>query len=761
MKVLIGLLLFSLAGFAGTSALFNRGYTVLPEPQQVSLRSGDFAFGANWRVERGAGAAADSMALKSLTDELDARHHIKLNGAAGAPTVLLEIRAGGVQTANAQDQNHTALATQAYRIELSPSRIHLLANAEPGLFYAVQTLLQMLSAPGASMRLPEAEITDWPDLEMRQIYWDDAHHLEHLSDLKAAVKQASYFKINGFILKLEGHFQYRSAPALVEPQALTPAELQDLTDYALRYHVQVIPYLDAPAHIAFILKHPEYAKLRSFPESNYELCATNPASLKLMYGMYDDLLAANKGVKYFYLSTDEAYYVGWAHNAQCDETTRTKELGSRGKLLAEFVTSVANYLHDRGRTVVFWGEYPLKPEDIDSLPPHLVNGETYGEKFDPFFKRRGIRQMIYNSTEGEEQMFPQYYLAPATGRIHPLHESEQRVADAMQKIAADPGRRTADLIGLVIAGWGDMGLHPETFWLGYAAITAAGWNPSADAQQAMSAFYPLFYGPGVINMDRVYQLLSYQAQTWTDTWERMNSTMRKPIWGNSDKIFTPALPAHDATLALPAVPGANLHRGGNWAASNARRVQIAADAMAQNDELTGLLRSNLLRADANRYNLEVLLSIARLCRQNLSMLGSLQSIDSALAEADKSATVGHVPEALASVDRALDEAVHIRGERNDALADAVSTWSQTWLPRVEQANGRRFLHEVDDVKDHLPDRTVDMSYLVYRELLLPFENWYQAAQTARNDYARAHSLPARDTPLNWSKLQKGQEALLH
>ena len=40
--------------------------------------------------------------------------------------------------------------------------------------------------------------------------------------------------MNGFVIKLEGHFQYKSAPALVEPYALSPAELQELTDYGLR-----------------------------------------------------------------------------------------------------------------------------------------------------------------------------------------------------------------------------------------------------------------------------------------------------------------------------------------------------------------------------------------------------------------------------------------------------------------------------------------------------------------------------------------------
>ena len=34
-------------------------------------------------------------------------------------------------------------------------------------------------------------------------------------------------------------------------------------------------------------------------------------------------------------------------------------------------------------------------------------------------------------------------------------------------------------MGVFVAGWADMGLHPETFWLGYATIAAAGWNPAA------------------------------------------------------------------------------------------------------------------------------------------------------------------------------------------------------------------------------------------------------------------------------------------
>ena len=78
---------------------------------------------------------------------------------------------------------------------------------------------------------------------------------------------------------------------------------------------------------------------------------------------------------------------------------------------------------------------------------------------------------------------------------------------------------------------------------------------------------------------------------------------------------------------------------------------------------------------------------------------------------------------------------------------------KTWYPPVPQANGRRFLHELDDVKDQMPDRTVDMSYLVYDELLLPLVGWYDRTQSARNRYAEEHRLPLRNEPFDWSSLE--------
>ena len=745
---------------ATVSPLLARGYTVIPEPQKVTLRGSDFEFTPFWQLELGTGVKADDVAVESLKEELQERFHLVLSEEKVGPRLRLAIDPRAVEVGEATDREKSALGEQAYRMQLTASQVTITGNSPAGLFYGVQTLVQLLKPEEGKQWLPEGEIIDWPDLQLRVIYWDDAHHLEHLEVLKAAVRQAAFYKINGFALKLEGHFQYQHAQPMVEPYAMTPADLQELTDYALKYHLQLMPYLDGPAHDAFILKHPEYAGLREYPESNYEFCVTNPETYKLFYGMFDDLLAATKGSKYFVLSTDEPYYVGLAKNAQCNEVDRAKELGSVGKLLGEFVTKTAGYLHDRGRQVIFWGEYPMVPGDIASLPSYLINGEVYGPLYDPVFKAHGNRQLIFTSTVGwKEYLFPNYYLLPQDQHIPgpsggTYESASQRpgvVEEMFEKISYDPARQNADLMGTFVAGWADVGLHPETMWLGYATGSASAWHPgSPDPQESMSSFYKLFYGPGASRMGRLYQLMSEQGQFWKESWETKASTARTPLWGDWNIIYPTPRPAQDQTLPLLPVPSLPLLTlGYDWTPLNIQRLRMAGRFLADNDELLDLIHTNMHQVELQHYNLEIYLAIAQLFRQNLYMLRDLKEIDNALKSAEGLAGQADAKGAIASLDQALDQAERIRQQRNEAFQDAVTTWYKSWYPRVSEANGRVFLDKVDDAKDHLPVRTADMSYLIYRQLLYPLGDWADKTLAVRNQYAEANHLPLRDCKVDW------------
>ncbi len=101
------------------------------------------------------------------------------------------------------------------------------------------------------------------------------------------------------------------------------------------------------------------------------------------------------------------------------------------------------------------------------------------------------------------------------------------------------------------------------------------------------------------------------------------------------------------------------------------------------------------------------------------------------------------------LDRASDIVEQIRDQREVALHNVMETWYKRRHPPVAEANGRHYLSAIDDLKDHLPMRTVGMSYLVYREAILPLGKWYEQAQAVRNGYAEAHGLHPRTETFQW------------
>jgi len=148
--------------------------------------------------------------------------------------------------------------------------------------------------------------------------------------------------------------------------------------------------------------------------------------------------------------------------------------------------------------------------------------------------------------------------------------------------------------------------------------------------------------------------------------------------------------------------------------------------------------------------------VAQVLRQNLTMLAALGRMDALLGGAQEAAAKGQAGAAVEAVDQALQLARAIRRERNTVLREVTEVWQQSWYPRVQEANGRKFLHELDDVKDHPGDRTVDLSYMIEREFLLPFGEWVNQVRESRNEYARAHNLSTDDHAFDWKDKRDGQ-----
>ena len=115
----------------------------------------------------------------------------------------------------------------------------------------------------------------------------------------------------------------------------------------------------------------------------------------------------------------------------------------------------------------------------------------------------------------------------------------------------------------------------------------------------------------------------------------MLSKARKPIWGSSYEIFKTPKPAHDQTLPLPPAPSRDLEYSSSWSTENAKRVALASQAKQTNDVVLGLIYDNLKRSQFNRYNLQVYVTIAELCRQNFTMIEDIHQMDVDLASASQ------------------------------------------------------------------------------------------------------------------------------
>ena len=734
-------------------SLTDAGLNLIPVPQKVFFSGRVFQVDDSWVLETGTNVTKDDPAVQSLITGLKERGNIKINPGTNNnhPLIRMNIRPGSVTITGTDDSANDALKDQAYRLKLDASEISIDANAPAGLFYGIQTLLQLVRKENGKVILPEGEVSDWPDLELRIIFWDCSHHLERMEAFKSVIKQTAHYKINAIALKLEGHFQFESAKPVVEPYALTPSEYQELTNYANDHFIKLIPYLDAPAHVSFILKHPEYTSLRAMPNSNYELSVTNPDTYELISGMFGDLIDANKGGEYVLLSTDEAYYVGKTEG----EKEAARAMGGNGKLLADFITKISDKLHEKGRTIIFWGEFPLTVSDINALPSYLINGE-YNETWVPAFSKKGIRQLIYTSTQGEEPLFPNYYHFSAienkivSGRVLANNDApEGRVQGLINSISSSMAGGDPDIMGVIVAAWSDAGLNPETFWLGYVTGTAAAWNNTrADAADLTSRFFRSFYGPEAFSMEKIYRLMSTQAEFYNLTWDMTPSDLRTPIMGNSEGIYDVPKSAMDKTLPpLPLPSVNNLSVDMDWSMNNRWRNSAADFFLRENNELTALLEKNISNQADQQYNLAVFLSIASLCRQNLDMLLGLDNISSLLKQAAENAKT-KPGIAVGYVDRAIRKAGKMINERDSVYNSLTSLWYLKWYPLTAEANGRRFLFSVDDIKDHLPGRTTDLSYLIYPALNYYLEDWINKVIIIRNSFANNHNLSCNKIMMN-------------
>jgi len=705
--------------------LFLRGFSVIPTPQRVRLSSGDVEFGEGWSYD--SRVTARHSAPRSLLKDLQDFYSLDLRKAdpASKNVVALSILSETVNTGADKE-----ISRQAYQLKITPTRIDIIGNDDPGLFYGVQTFLQLLRrGTRGNLLLPVCTIEDWPSSQLRFLHWDTKHHQDRIETLKRYLDWSARFKINMIGFELEDKFEYPSNPIIGAPGAFTTAQLQEIVNYGLDRHIQVVPQIQSPAHMAYVLKHPEYADLRS-DGNNYQTCLCDERSDKLIFSMYDDVIKATQGVQYFHVSTDEVYYAGI-----CAKCARPYNPENRSLAWVEFANRAHKFLQIRNRKMLAWVEYPVLAKHIPLLPPGLINGVMPGEADQLQAERKlGMRDLIYTSMQGDELLFPDNLAAEG-----PRGLVQGRLEAAFEALSGNV--RQENPVGVYGAAWDDSGLHSETFWLGWSVVAQYGWKPGIPSvEQHVAEFMNFYYGPNVSGMTDVYRGMQAQARFFDRSWDRVESRVRGKAYGNSEGKGIGGT-RYDRTLPAPALPTLPaLDVKPIYTGRYGKLVDQARSMALEDDILQHRLYENLAKADRNRYNLEVFLSLAEFTGHYNRMLLGMKSIEDALAAAQGAAANDNPRAALRQLSSARSQALGLIQDRHVTFDFLRNIWEKSRFPKGLEVNGRKFLHVMDDTKDHWADRRSDLTYMTAPEESIGLDKWVQQLEAITKEYAKTHGI---------------------
>ena len=378
--------------------------SIIPQPQKMELRSGEFLLRADTTVfaDRDSRQTATQLAER-LRKATGYPLRLKSHSGRETPTGIL------LTTKNA----NTNLGAEGYELDVSTNSVVLRAPTRAGLFYGAQTLLQLLPAEifstnvsdKAEWWVPCVHIEDQPRFKWRGLMLDVSRHFYNKAEVERILDEMALYKLNTFHWHLvddQGwRIEIKKYPRLTQigawrnqsdlprandgtnahPAWMAPAtdkfgpdgryggfytqkDIREVVAYAAARHITIVPEIEMPGHSgAALMAYPELGCSDTTNSTDFFragihngiYCPANEQTFKFLDDVLSEVFELFPG-KYIHIGGDEVRTNYWHHSAECQELMQREGLKNEYELQSWFIKRMEKFINAHGRTLIGWSE---------------------------------------------------------------------------------------------------------------------------------------------------------------------------------------------------------------------------------------------------------------------------------------------------------------------------------------------------------------------------------------------------------------------
>jgi hexosaminidase len=387
----IAMLLISLTAICPAAERSDESVSVIPQPVSMELNEGHFLIGPKTRLVAENEAATEAAKLiDALVPALGFELRLVNSSQRRRGSITLELEKGPFR-----------IGDEGYVLRVTDRRILIQAKKPAGLFYGIQTLLQLLpeqvfsktKVEGVEWKVPCVRITDYPRFGWRGLLVDPARHFIPAQDLMRYIDIMALHKFNSLQIHLTDdqgwRIEIKRYPKLTETGAwmdytaiykideakeasdkrpggfYSQDDIRRIVKYAAERHIKILPEIEMPAHTgAAIISYPEIGlypeKLGALPvlkrwNANERVLAPRPKTVAFMQNVLNEVMELFPN-KYIHIGGDEANIEHWKNSEQMQAQIRELGLKDEEGLHSWFIKQMDSFLTSHGRRLVGWDE---------------------------------------------------------------------------------------------------------------------------------------------------------------------------------------------------------------------------------------------------------------------------------------------------------------------------------------------------------------------------------------------------------------------